>query len=298
MFECRLCRKNFKLITNTHLASIHGISLHEYMQKFGSLGAGFLSPNLLPHTNPRYKKWLNSLKKRPPPWSKGYTKETHPSLAKISKTFREEKIDNFKRWRTEAKLQGKIPTQYPPLKKNKELAFLIGLILGDGNIYRFPRTEGLRIALGTDKPLLWKFAARTVMRVFSKKPYVAKVKKSNCMTITLYQNLLSERFAIPAGDRSKLKIKLPQWIWKNNGFLIACIKGLFEAEGSFSIHLPTGTYNLAFSNKNENLLNEVEKALHRLGFHPERRPVAVRIRKRREAFAFAKLISFRKYTKL
>ena len=37
----------------------------------------------LPKSDSRYKKWLESLKKRPPPWNKGKTKETDISVKKI-----------------------------------------------------------------------------------------------------------------------------------------------------------------------------------------------------------------------
>lgn len=105
-----------------------------------------LIPNLLPKTDPRYKKWRESLKKRPAPWCKGYTKETHPSVLKISKTFKKKKIDNFKEWREKMKKMGKIRSSYPLFKKDGNLAELIGVILGDGNILKFPRTEALTIS--------------------------------------------------------------------------------------------------------------------------------------------------------
>ena len=102
-------------------------------------------PNLLPSGDPRYKKWKESLKKRPAPWCKGFTKETHPSIARMVKTFKARKIDNFKEWREKMKKMGKIPSDYPSFKKNGDLAELIGVILGDGHIAKFPRTEALTI---------------------------------------------------------------------------------------------------------------------------------------------------------
>jgi hypothetical protein len=88
---------------------------------------------------------------------------------------------------------------------------------------------------------------------------------------------------------------MPSWISKNKIFLINFIRGLFEAEGSLSIHLPTGTYNFAFSNKNKSLLKIVEKSLRLLGYHPEVRPVAIRLRRKAEVERFRQLIQFRMY---
>lgn len=249
---------------------------------------------LLPKEDIRYIKWRESLKKRPPPWNKGYTKITHPRIQKFSQTLKRNKIDNLAKWRAFYQ-KNRVTEAARSLLKDENLAFLIGLILGDGNIYRFPRTECLRIVLGTDKPELIELARRSIVNVFKKSPTIAKRKNSNCVNVTLYQNRLSFRLGIPSGARGYLKISIPGWIKKKKSFLISCLRGLFEAEGSFSIHQPTYTYNLSFSNTNTSLLDEVEIALNDLGFHPERRLKAVRLRKKAETFIFVELISFRKY---
>lgn len=291
MVKCKLCGSNFKIITNTHLASTHKTNLKSYSRKFGNKNCGFaVCSNLLPKKDRRYVKWRKSLKRRPPPWSAGFTKENHPSLAKLSETFKEKKIDNFKNWRKKI--------NYPPLKRNSELAFLIGLVLGDGHIQKFPRTEALTLVLGTDKPKLWKHAVKTVRKVFKKKPYVQKAKSSECIRIRIYQKNISKRLGIPTGNRLKVKNIIPSWINNNRAFLVFYLKGLFEAEGSLSIHLLTYTYNLSFSNTNRYLLDIVEQKLSDLGFHPERRLKAVRLRRQSEVVAFEKLISFRKYSKI
>jgi hypothetical protein len=251
-------------------------------------------PNLLPKSDKRYKKWKLSLKKRKS-WISGRNKENDSRAKKISETFKRKKIDNFAKWRQLARKNGLIPETNHPLKKTTNLAFLIGLILGDGNINVMARTECLRITLGTDKPKLWKYTVKVIENVFNKKPSAHKRNDSNCMNIDIYQQNLSSRLGIPSGARKNLEIKLPTWIWSNKKMLISAIKGLFEAEGSFSIHLKTYTYNLSFSNLNKSLLDEVEKALKNWGFHPERRIDAVRLRRKAETFEFQKMIGFRAY---
>ena len=81
------------------------------------------------------------------PWNKGKTKENDASVKKISDTMKKMKIDNFAKWRNEAKNQGVIPSSERRLSKSREQAFLIGLILGDWNISRFPITECFRLTL-------------------------------------------------------------------------------------------------------------------------------------------------------
>jgi hypothetical protein len=77
--------------------------------------------------------------------------------------------------------------------------------------------------------------------------------------------------------------------------LVRFLRGLFEAEGSLSIHLPTCTYNFAFSNTNQYLLKIVEIGLKRLEFHPEVRHNAIRIRRKAEVEELKNLLHFRQY---
>lgn len=229
------------------------------------------------------------------PWNKGKTKYSDPCVRKISMTMKDRNIDNFADWRTKAKHDGTIPNTNKKLKKTKELAILIGLILGDGNIGTLPRTECLRITLGTDKPKLANYAVSLVENVFKKTPSLIKRTNSNCYNLTISQKNLGVRLGIPTGARGKLEIKLPLWIWKKKSYLISILRGLFEAEASYCVHEKTYTYNFEFSNRNISLLSEVEKGLKVLGFNPERRKASVRLRKKAEAIKFRDLISFRVY---
>ncbi len=264
--------------------------MQEYREKFGEEGTGFAeSFNDLSTDDPRYQKWLESLKKRPEPWSKGHTKETHPGVAKISETLKNKRIDNFSKWR-EAN-----PVVYKNLEKDDNLAFIIGMILGDGNIHVLDRTEQLRITLGTDKPKLWKYTAALIEIVFGKKPNVSKVKGSECMTITLYRKNLSKDLSIPSGNRGNIAIKLPNWIVESDEYLRQYLRGLYEAEGSFCVHRPTYTHKMIFSNRNDTLLQIVYTGLVRLGFHPHKSRYAVQISKKDEVYALKGFLSFREY---
>lgn len=294
MVKCKLCGKRFKIITCTHLKSVHGWILKDYTKKFGTKGCGFLSPNLLPKNDPRYKKWRESLKKRPPPWNKGYTKETHPSVAKIFETFKRKKIDNFAEWRNEMIKKGRIKVNYPALKKSGDLAELIGVVLGDGHICKFPRTESLTIDSNANNPGFVKRYARLIEKIFDKKPAIIK-RPSNCIRLRLYQKDISKRLEIPSGSRRNKDIKIPQWIFKNKEYLKRYLRGLYEADGCFGVHKPTYAYKFVFSNQNKSLLKNVYRALKTLGFHPHKSKYKIQISKREEVYKIKELIKFRQY---
>lgn len=295
MAKCKLCGRCFKIITGTHLSSVHNCNLRDYAKKFGVKSCGFLSPNLLPKNDPRYKKWRESLKKRPAPWNKGLTKEIHPSVAKISRSFKRRKIDNFARWREKMIKQGLIRVEYPSFQKCGGLAELIGVVLGDGHIETFPRTERLSIFSNSNNLGFVKRYSQLVREIFNKEVTVYRKRDSNCTKISIYQKKISKRLGVPAGARKHQNIKIPCWILKNEEFLIRYLRGLYEAEGSFSVHKPTYTYKFIFVNKNESLLENVYRALGILGFHPHRSKYKIQVSRKEEVYKVKDLIKFRQY---
>ena len=208
---------------------------------------------------------------------------------KISRTMKARKIDNFKHWRDGH------PVYYACIPYSGDLAEYIGVILGDGNIEATPRTERLIIVGNSSNPGFIERYSKLTYQLFGKKPTITKIKTANAFRISLYQKYISQRLGIITGNKESLPYILPIWIEENDLFSIRFLRGLFEAEGSLNIHLPTCTYNFSFSNHNVHLLNIVERLLRRLEFHPEVRNNAIRIRRRAEVEKLRKLIAFREY---
>lgn len=297
MVECRICKKSFLIISSTHLKYIHGMTIQSYKILFHHSKIGFsITANKLPKTDPRYQRWLSSLKDRPKPWNSGKNKENDMRVRKMSNTLKRKVIDNFSEWRRKMRDLGIIRSTYPPLRKSTDLAFLIGLTLGDGNIHKFPRTERLLISLNSKYPNLVNYSATIMSHLFNTQAKIAKSKNSQCMRVWIYQKYISKRINIPSGNRTGYSKEIPKWILRSRKYLIFFLKGLFEAEGSLSIHLPTYTYNFQFSNKNPTLLKEVKEGLIKLHFSPEVRSDKIGLRKKKEVFQFKKLINFREYT--
>lgn len=228
-------------------------------------------------------------------WSKGFTKENHPSVRKISETMKRRKIDNFAEWRKEAIRDGRIRTRFPALPKNGDLAELIGVLLGDGHIEKCPRTERLLIFSNSNNEGFVERYSRLVQKLFKKKPYVYKQSTQNCIRISLYEKKVSERLGIPTGSRKDISIAVPRWIEKKELHIIRYLRGLYEAEGSYSIHKPTYTHKFVFSNTNQSLLKNVSKLLTVLGFSPHSDSLRVQISKKNEVMRAVKLFRFRQY---
>ena len=231
----------------------------------------------------------------PSNWSKGLTKYTSLSVLKISETMKRKNIDNFKEWRERMKKEGKIKTTYSSFEKNGDLAELVGLILGDGHIGVFPRSEVLVISFNSKNIEQINRYAHIVEKIFKKRPTISKVSGKNCIIVKLYEKNISKRLNIPTRSRKKVKNKVPKWILSDKNYVVRYLRGLYEAEGSRNIHKPTSTYKLIFCNRNESLLDTVFLLLRKLGFHPHKSPDKVQVSKREEFFKLEKLLQFRKY---
>ena len=191
---------------------------------------------------------------------------------------------------------GKIRSSYPAFNKDGDLAELIGVILGDGHIESFPRSESLTISCNAkNKGFIGRY--KGLMRVFfEKNPHEAKVGlNKGCTRIRVYQKNISKRLSLPVGDRGSVDFRTPSWILKNKEYLKRYLRGLYEAEGSFSVHRPTYTYKFLFSNRNESLLRNVYRGLKVLGFHPHISKYKIQISKKEEVYKIKDLLKFRQY---
>lgn len=192
---------------------------------------------------------------------------------------------------------GKIRTIYPDLEKNSDLAELIGVILGDGHIRKFPRTDELSIFSNSNNPGFVNRYAQLVEKIFDKKPAVTFHSGKNCKRIRIYQKHIQSRLDIPYSPRGKSVIKVPNWVFRNRRHIVRYLRGLYEAEGCFCKHLPTSTYKLFFSNKNKSMLNNVFHLMEKLDFHPHmsKNHYSVQISKKEEVLRALDLLQFRKY---
>lgn len=214
---------------------------------------------------------------------------------KISLTMRRKKINNFKKWMDEMRKKGEIKSNYPTFKKNRSLAELVGVTLGDGHIQKFPRTERLIIAANSNNQGFIQRYSNLIKEVFGKDPCCMKSKRAQCIRISVYEKFISKRLGVPSGNKKTSKVGIPTWAWKRKSLLISCLRGLYEAEGSFTVHLPSCTYKAAFSNKNPKLLNDVYSALQILNFYPLYERYRIMISRKDEFFRLKSLLSFREY---
>lgn len=220
-------------------------------------------------------------------WNKGLSKNDHPSLARIAMARREK--NNFFNWQTNN------PITYAKLRRSAILAELYGTMLGDGCIENHPRTERLIISFNSKERAHIERIRSIIEKLFQKKPSLRIHKTKNCIDISLYQKNISQRLDFPKGEKRFHDLRIPQWIKMNKQYLLPCLRGLFESDGSWVIDPKYNTNCINYTSIHNNLLTDIRNALLSLGFHPTLTTRRVVLSRRLETTAFAKLIKFRHY---
>lgn len=173
-------------------------------------------------------------------------------------------------------------------KKTSALAELIGVVLGDGNIYKFDRCQRLVISCNSIKRQYIKHIAGLVEKVLRKQPVLKKRKQAQCIDVCLYMQAVDEALGLPAGNKIKNNVTIPRWIYKNKKFLTKCLKGLFETDGDYAFNKRFNVQFVEFCNECEALRQSVYEALLLLGYSPQLGKRYVRLAKKTEVSKFLK----------
>ena len=162
-------------------------------------------------------------------------------------------------------------------KKSKELAELIGIILGDGNIHYFKKGKKigsymLRIAGDkiNDYDYITRYVFNLIKRLFNVEPKIEK-RKSNEILVIVHSRRLVEfliEHGLKSGDKIKNNTSIPQWVFEDKEYLKSCIRGLIDTDGCIYSLKPKypNYYQLSFKNYNSQLLKDVRRAFITLGY--------------------------------
>ena len=167
-------------------------------------------------------------------------------------------------------------------KKCKELAELIGIILGDGNIHSYKKGKKIRVYsvriaghIEMDKKYHLKYIKPLFQELFDIKANINLHKRNNERFIVVYSRNLVEYFnnlGLKSGDKIKNKNTFPEWIFKNNEFLKACLRGLIDTDGSVfrMSKKDPNLIRISFTNYNQTLLKDTRNGFIQLGFNPSK----------------------------
>lgn len=163
------------------------------------------------------------------------------------------------------------------LKFDKNLAELVGILLGDGSFYVTKNNAEIDIAFNLKKEKDYcKFVEKLIQKIIKTNITKKYQRNMGCVHLRIARRMdtlrILEVSLFKAGDKIRNNVGIPKWIWSNKNFLKACLRGLIDTDGSLyrlTPHWPN-LYQLSFKASNPKLLRDTHKAFTTLGFRVSR----------------------------
>ncbi len=143
-------------------------------------------------------------------------------------------------WDEKGKFMDHAISKARPVKKPKfssKLAEFTGVMLGDGGMTRYQ----LKITLNCDTDSAYAhFLENLIEELFDIKP-IKRIRR-NCRALDLEisrSNLVkfcSEKLGLKIGNKVRQQADIPRWILGKDFLKIACLRGLFDTDGTVIIH--------------------------------------------------------------
>ena len=190
---------------------------------------------------------------------------------------------------------------HPPL--DEKLAEIVGIMLGDGSNYvNLPKgTYQVRVASNfrTEQEYLLKFMKPLFENLFKINGWILKRPRLGCIYLCFDSKELVyflDSVGVPCDSR-KSKAPIPNWIKARKPFLVSCLRGLFDTDGSvFLYNKPRDLVRISFKNANSRLLNDVRASLLQLGFHPNKMTYrTVSLTRKEDVARFVREIGFNNF---
>lgn len=203
---------------------------------------------------------------------------------KVSETIRQ---SNWRAWwnRT-GKFDEDLPTAPHKIKiprKSKKLAEFFGIMIGDGGISAYRADITLN---ATDDREYALFVTQLITELFGVTPKIYRRKGKNAVAITVSRTRLVaylHSLGLPIGNKITHQIHIPSWIIGNEENERACLRGLFDTDGSIFTHeyrTKGKKYRykkISFSSASERLLSDVHMLLFKNNIRAHRANRNVRI---------------------
>jgi hypothetical protein len=161
--------------------------------------------------------------------------------------------------------------------RSDDLAEIIGVILGDGHLEKSHRTGhyAVKICGGEDDlTYLASFVAPLFLRVFGKQLKSFRFKKAKGVMFYVHDKSVVftlEHHGLKPGNKKDNDVCVPAWIFENEGYLKACLRGIFDTDGTvFPKSANPKIPQLELTSKVEGIQRTYRQGLLQLGFTPSK----------------------------
>ncbi len=206
------------------------------------------------------------------------------------------KTDELKQFGKHCYLLAQKREKLAPLKleKSEELAELIGIILGDGEI---KKDGSIRISFDPrkDRDFLYRRVFYLIKNILRIKITFESYKRI-CFWNISFVKYLKINCNLKPGSKFENNWGIPKWCFSKKEYLSAVLRGLFDTDGYFgycqsSVEVMYGR----FSDKCINLVADIENAMKYLGLNPVTKHTKdgrfkIRLSNKKEAITFFSLV--------
>lgn len=160
-------------------------------------------------------------------------------------------------------------------QKSNELAEFIGVMLGDGHLGKSHELGHYTVKIcGSmdDLEYLTKFIMPLFSKLFKKRLRMFRCKGSKAVMFYAYDKdvvCTLEHYGLRPGNKKSSNARIPEWIFSDNGYLRACVRGIFDTDGTV---FPKSTNpkrpQLELTSKIIGIQETFRRGLLQLGFKP------------------------------
>ncbi len=152
-----------------------------------------------------------------------------------------------------------------PLPPSDKLAYLIGVICGDGCLFQAPRTVQLCISCDMRYPELIETYSDLLYELLGRKAIIRR--RETYAEVRINSNVLPQILGLPTGAKAQ-DYPIPEWIWEQDSYLRFWVRGLIETDGNIYHEYRNGAWcsRCLFTAKNAAILDGFLRATHRLGY--------------------------------
>ena len=182
------------------------------------------------------------------------------------------------------------------------LAYVIGVALGDGNLSSpNKRATRLRITCASHYPRLGAKIMRAIRVLLpANRVSIVRHTHANAFDISCCSNHWEDllEWSVGKGSKCDQSVRVPSWIKENRKYVISCLRGLLETDGS--VYRDRGYPMVMFVSAIPGLAEDVHGMMQSLGFEPHtyaivRNPRPVyRVRLSKGVAEFLKIVRPRK----
>ena len=147
------------------------------------------------------------------------------------------------------------------LGENELTSEFIGIMLGDGSLFSKNYQNQLDVSLNQiDEPQYVSYV-KNLMETLLKKEIKISKQKGKGISLRVYSKLIVQtlvNLGLQVGNKVKNQVGVPNFIYKFKRFIILCLKGLFDTDGSMNVENKR-SLRLSFQNSSKPLVMDFYK---------------------------------------